>query len=82
MFLKHCEMCLRILNLFQPEKDPEPRDTNFQTTLNSRHLKIKVPSSHQRSVVESSAGKSVAKVLLPQPLKPALVSTVLLLAGS
>uniref|UniRef100_A0A8B9WFI1 Meiotic kinetochore factor n=1 Tax=Bos mutus grunniens TaxID=30521 RepID=A0A8B9WFI1_BOSMU len=56
----------------KPEKDPEPRDTNFQTTLNSRHLKIKVPSSHQRSVVESSAGKSVAKVLLPQPLKPAL----------
>uniref|UniRef100_A0AC11ARF4 Meiotic kinetochore factor n=1 Tax=Ovis aries TaxID=9940 RepID=A0AC11ARF4_SHEEP len=56
----------------EPEKDPEPRDTNFQTTLSSRHLKIKVPSSHQRSVVESSAGKSVAKVLLPQPLKPAL----------
>uniref|UniRef100_A0A8C2SCP6 Meiotic kinetochore factor n=1 Tax=Capra hircus TaxID=9925 RepID=A0A8C2SCP6_CAPHI len=40
----------------KPEKDPEPRDTNFQTTLSSRHLKIKVPSSHQRSVVESSAG--------------------------
>ncbi|XP_055404100.1 meiosis-specific kinetochore protein isoform X2 [Bubalus kerabau] len=56
----------------KPEKDPEPRDTNFQTTLSSRHLKIKVPSSHQRSVVESSAGKSVAEVLLPQPLKPAL----------
>uniref|UniRef100_A0A4W2GDV2 Meiotic kinetochore factor n=1 Tax=Bos indicus x Bos taurus TaxID=30522 RepID=A0A4W2GDV2_BOBOX len=56
----------------KPEKDPEPRDTNFQTTLSSRRLKSKVPSSHQRSVVESSAGKSVAKVLLPQPLKTAL----------
>lgn len=75
-------MCLRILNLFQPEKDPEPRDTNFQTTLSCRHLKIKVSSSHQRSVVESSAGESVAKVLLPQSLKPALVSTGLLLADS
>ncbi|XP_073658586.1 meiosis-specific kinetochore protein [Tursiops truncatus] len=56
----------------KPEKDPEPRDTSSQTTLSSHHLNIKVPSSHQRSVVESSAGRSVAKVLLPQPLKPAL----------
>nr|XP_020756275.1 meiosis-specific kinetochore protein-like isoform X1 [Odocoileus virginianus texanus]XP_020756281.1 meiosis-specific kinetochore protein-like isoform X1 [Odocoileus virginianus texanus] len=56
----------------KPEKDPEPRDTNFQTTLSCHHLKIKVSSSHQRSVVESSAGESVAKVLLPQSLKPAL----------
>ena len=75
-------MCFMILNLFQPEKDPEPRDTNFQTTLSSHHLNIKVSSSHQWSFVESSAGRSVAKVLLPQPLKPALVSTGLLLTNS
>nr|KAF6346995.1 meiotic kinetochore factor [Pipistrellus kuhlii] len=60
------------MNLFQPGKDPEPRDTNFQTKLSS-HLKIKVPSSQQRSVLESNAGgKSVTSVLLPQPLEPAL----------
>lgn len=73
------EMFLMIMNLFQPEKDPEPGDTNFQTKLSSHHLKIKVPSSYQRSVLESNAGKSVAEVLLPQPLEPALVSTGLLL---
>ncbi|XP_036280192.2 meiosis-specific kinetochore protein [Pipistrellus kuhlii] len=56
----------------KPGKDPEPRDTNFQTKLSS-HLKIKVPSSQQRSVLESNAGgKSVTSVLLPQPLEPAL----------
>ncbi|XP_054423839.1 meiosis-specific kinetochore protein [Pteronotus mesoamericanus] len=55
----------------KPGKDPEPRDTNFQTKLSS-HLKIKVQSSHQRSDLESNAGKSVTKILLPQPLEPAL----------
>uniref|UniRef100_A0A9L0RSN3 Meiotic kinetochore factor n=1 Tax=Equus caballus TaxID=9796 RepID=A0A9L0RSN3_HORSE len=57
----------------KPEKDPEPRDTNFQTKLSSQHLKIKVPSSQQKSTLESSAGRSVTKVLLPQPLETALV---------
>nr|XP_044637104.1 meiosis-specific kinetochore protein isoform X3 [Equus asinus] len=56
----------------KPEKDPEPRDTNFQTKLSSQHLKIKVPSSQQKSTLESSAGRSVTKVLLPQPLETAL----------
>ncbi|ELK33714.1 Long-chain-fatty-acid--CoA ligase 6 [Myotis davidii] len=52
--------------------DPEPKDTNFQTKLSSL-LKIKVPSSQQRSVLESNAGgKSVTRVLLSQPLEPAL----------
>uniref|UniRef100_G1PYS2 Meiotic kinetochore factor n=1 Tax=Myotis lucifugus TaxID=59463 RepID=G1PYS2_MYOLU len=56
----------------KPGKDPEPRDTNFQRKLSSL-LKIKVPSSQQRSVLESNAGgKSVTKVLLSQPLEPAL----------
>ncbi|XP_070270314.1 meiosis-specific kinetochore protein [Myotis yumanensis] len=56
----------------KPGKDPEPRDTNFQTKLSSL-LKIKVPSSQQKSVLESNAGgKSVTKVLLSQPLEPAL----------
>ncbi|EFB24246.1 hypothetical protein PANDA_000717, partial [Ailuropoda melanoleuca] len=44
-----------------PEKDPEPRDTNLQTKLSSRHLKIKVPSS-----------RSITKVPLSQPLETAL----------
>uniref|UniRef100_A0A9L0R387 Meiotic kinetochore factor n=1 Tax=Equus caballus TaxID=9796 RepID=A0A9L0R387_HORSE len=57
----------------KPEKDPEPRDTNFQTKLSSQHLKIKVPSSQQKSTLESSAGRSVTKVLLPQPLETALI---------
>ncbi|XP_064451719.1 meiosis-specific kinetochore protein [Mirounga angustirostris] len=52
---------IMIMNLFQPEKDPEPRDTNFQTKLSSHHLKIKVPS-----------GRSITKVPLSQPLKPTL----------
>lgn len=60
-----------IMNLFQPEKDPEPRDTNLQTKFSSRHLKIKVPSS-----------RSITKVPLSQPLEPALVSTDLLLTNS
>jgi len=60
-----------IMNLFQPEKDPEPRDTNFQTKLSSHHLKIKVPS-----------GRSITKVPLSQPLEPTLVSTDLLLTNS
>nr|KAF6481057.1 meiotic kinetochore factor [Molossus molossus] len=56
----------------KPGKDPEPTETNFQTKLSS-HLKIKVPSPQQRSVLESNASsKSVTKVLLPQPLEPAL----------
>lgn len=67
------------MNLFQPEKNSETRDTNFQTKLSSRHVKIKIPSSHQRSVLKSIAGKAVTKVLLPQPPQPALVSTGLLL---
>jgi len=45
----------------KPEKDPEPRDTNFQTKLSSHHLKIKVPS-----------GRSITKVPLSQPLEPTL----------
>ncbi|XP_027460165.1 meiosis-specific kinetochore protein isoform X1 [Zalophus californianus] len=45
----------------KPEKDPEPRDTNFQTKLSSRHLKIKVPS-----------GRSITKIPLSQPLEPTL----------
>ncbi|XP_066197840.1 meiosis-specific kinetochore protein [Saccopteryx leptura] len=52
-------------------KDPETGDTSFETKLSS-HLKIKIPSSHQRSVLESNAGKSVINVLLPQPLELAL----------
>nr|KAF6481058.1 meiotic kinetochore factor [Molossus molossus] len=57
----------------KPGKDPEPTETNFQTKLSS-HLKIKVPSPQQRSVLESNASsKSVTKVLLPQPLEPALI---------
>ncbi|KAM5302038.1 LOW QUALITY PROTEIN: meiosis-specific kinetochore protein [Glossophaga mutica] len=55
----------------KPRKYPEPSSTNSQTKLSS-HLKIKVQSSHQRSDLESNAGKSVTKVLLPQPLEPAL----------
>ncbi|ELK03119.1 hypothetical protein PAL_GLEAN10016907 [Pteropus alecto] len=60
------------MNLFQPEKNSETRDTNFQTKLSSRHVKIKVPSSHQRSILKSIAGKAVTKVLLPPPPQPAL----------
>ncbi|XP_058396566.1 meiosis-specific kinetochore protein [Diceros bicornis minor] len=56
----------------KPEKGPEPRVTNFQTKLSSHHLEIKVPSSHQKSALESNAGRSVTKVLLPQSLEPAL----------
>ncbi|XP_032332560.1 meiosis-specific kinetochore protein isoform X2 [Camelus ferus] len=56
----------------KPEKDPEPRDTNFEAKLSSHHLKIKVPSSHQRSDVESNAVRSVTRVLLPRPVKSAL----------
>ncbi|KAM5212307.1 meiosis-specific kinetochore protein [Hipposideros larvatus] len=56
----------------KPEKDPEPRDTNFQRKLSSHHLKIIVPSPHQRSVLESSAGKSATTMVLPQCLEPAL----------
>ncbi|XP_053528745.1 meiosis-specific kinetochore protein [Artibeus jamaicensis] len=55
----------------KPGKDPEPRGTNSQTKLSS-HLKIKIQPSHQRSDLESNADKSVTKVLLPQPLGPAL----------
>lgn len=80
--IEYCEIYFTIVNLFQPEKDPEPRDTNFQTKLSSQHLKIKVPSSQQKSTLESSAGRSVTKVLLPQPLETALVSTGLLLTNS
>ena len=71
-----------IMNLFQPEKGPEPRDTNFQTKLSFHHLKIKIPSSHQRSVIETNAGRSITKVPFSQPLEPALVSTDLLLTNS
>ncbi|XP_077625043.1 meiosis-specific kinetochore protein [Crocuta crocuta] len=56
----------------KPEKNPEPTDKKFQTKLSSRHLKMKVPTFHQRSVIETTAGRSVSKVLLPQPLEPAL----------
>ncbi|KAF6281018.1 meiotic kinetochore factor [Rhinolophus ferrumequinum] len=56
----------------KPKKDPEPRDTNFETKLSSHHLKIKVPSPHQRSVLESNAGESVTTVVLPQRLEPVL----------
>ncbi|KAK1343269.1 hypothetical protein QTO34_016047, partial [Cnephaeus nilssonii] len=72
-----CEVLAEKTYPLTPEKtkekaNPEPRDTNFQTKLSS-HLKIKVPSSQQRSVLESNAGdKSVTRVLLPQPLEPAL----------
>ncbi|GAB5566676.1 meiosis-specific kinetochore protein isoform X3 [Prionailurus iriomotensis] len=55
----------------QPEKDPEHTDKNFQAKLSSRHLKIKVPSSHQRSVTETSAGEPVTNVLLPQSMESA-----------
>lgn len=66
------------MDLFQPEKNSETRDTNIQTKLCSRHVKIKVPSSHQKSVLKSIAGKAITKVL-PQPPHPASVSTGLLL---
>ncbi|KAM8940674.1 meiosis-specific kinetochore protein [Lycaon pictus] len=56
----------------KPEKGPEPRDTNFQTKLSFHHLKIKIPSSHQRSVIETNAGRSITKVPFSQPLEPAL----------
>ncbi|XP_074170205.1 meiosis-specific kinetochore protein [Rhinolophus sinicus] len=56
----------------KPKKDPEPRDTNFQAKLSSHHLKIKVPSPHWRSVLESNADKSVTTVVLPQHLGPVL----------
>uniref|UniRef100_M3YJJ3 Uncharacterized protein n=1 Tax=Mustela putorius furo TaxID=9669 RepID=M3YJJ3_MUSPF len=49
------------MNLFQPEKDPEPRNTYFQTKLRSHHIKIKVPSN-----------RSITKVPLSQPLEPEL----------
>ncbi|XP_025780768.1 meiosis-specific kinetochore protein [Puma concolor] len=55
----------------KPEKDPEHTDKNFQAKLSSRHLKIKVPSSHQRSVIETSAGGPVTNVLLPQSMESA-----------
>lgn len=71
-----------IMNLFQPEKDPEHTDKNFQAKLSSHHLKIKVPSSHQRSVIETSAGGPVTSVLLPQSMESASVSTGLLLTNS
>ncbi|XP_015973955.2 meiosis-specific kinetochore protein [Rousettus aegyptiacus] len=57
-------------NKKEPEKNSETRDTNIQTKLCSRHVKIKVPSSHQKSVLKSIAGKAITKVL-PQPLHPA-----------
>lgn len=71
-----------IMNLFQPEKDSDPKDRNFQTKLSAHHLQVKAPSSHQKSALESSSGRSVSKVLLPWSLEPALVSADLLLTTS
>lgn len=71
-----------IMNLFQPEKDPDPKDRNFQTKLSAHHLQVKAPSSHQRSALEGNSGRSVPKVLLPRSLEPALVSAGLLLTIS
>nr|XP_051700148.1 meiosis-specific kinetochore protein isoform X2 [Oryctolagus cuniculus] len=56
----------------KPEKDSEHKDTNFQTKLNSPHVEIKDSSSCPSSTLESNAGRSLTKVLLPQPLESAL----------
>ncbi|XP_019065398.1 meiosis-specific kinetochore protein [Fukomys damarensis] len=55
----------------KPEKDLEDGNTNIHAKLN--HLaQMDTVSSHHRLAFESSAPSSVTRVLLPQPLPPAL----------
>lgn len=66
------------MNLFQLERDLEDGDKNIQRKLN-HHAHIDTELSRPRPALESGTPSSVTRVLLPEPLAPALVSTLHLL---